>query len=81
MYDPPAVGVGDGLAQIDKVGQKQEPFTQGRRCLNGFGQGLAVNHLHGVIRRIVLTASQLIDRNNGGMLQAARNPRLLKKSP
>ncbi|OQC03528.1 MAG: hypothetical protein BWX80_02766 [Candidatus Hydrogenedentes bacterium ADurb.Bin101] len=81
VYDPPTVGVGNGLAQIDKVGQQQKPFTQGRGCLNGFGQGLAMNHLHGVIRRIVLTASQLIDRHNGGMLQTARNPCLLKESP
>ena len=79
MHHTAAVGVRNGLADVDEARQQAQSIGQ-RRAVERVGERVAANAAHRVVDRAVRATSQLVDRDDAGMLQLARDSGLVDKS-
>ena len=78
---PPAVGVGDRVADVDEppeeLAERERPLAGGAPAvlrvvaLDGLLEAVPLDEPHGVVGAAVAVAAQLVDRDDARMLQAA----------
>ena len=71
VYAVAAVRVGDGLAQIDEVGEEFEAFCERARILDRLGEALAEDEFHGVVGRAVFAQAEFVDGGDAGVFELA----------
>ena len=80
MEDAAAMGVCDGFAQVDEMGEEREAFIEIGARAQGAGQGTAAYQFHRVVQVPAFPAADFVYGHDRRVFEAGGNPAFLQET-